>query len=320
MNKILLIGAGNIGSRHLQGLKKVTFPLSIEVLDPSDESLKVSQERYEQIPSNITHQIKFINSIEHASNEIDLAIIATSSNVRADVTQKLLLHSKVKFIIFEKLLFQKKEDYPKIERLLDEKNIKAWVNCGMRTMPFYSDLKDKITDNRISCIVSGSRYGFITNTIHFIDYMAYLNDCYDFTLETKFLDKKPVESKRKEFLEFTGTLYVTFQNGDLGIFICYPDGEAPVSVEIINKDIKAMANETNRTTWLSTKPNWEWKKTPTLLSFQSDLTNIVVENILKQDACNLTSFKKSAMLHLTLLEGLKDFMNQSEKIDFYPFT
>jgi|SRR3989344_4175032 len=320
MKNVLLIGAGNIGSRHLQGLKKVSFPLSIEVLDPSQQSLEISKERYEQIPSNIDHQIKFINSIEQTSDEIDLAIIATSSNVRADVTQKLLLHSKVKFIIFEKLLFQKKEDYSEIEKLLEEKNIKAWVNCSMRTTPFYSDLKDRISDKKISCVVNGSMYGFITNTIHFIDYMAYLNDCYDFTLETEFLDKKPIESKRKGFLEFTGSLRITFQNGDLGIFICYSDGEAPVTVEIISKDIRAMANETDRTTWLSTKPNWEWEKTATSLPFQSDLTNIVVEDILKQGDCNLTSFKKSSKLHLTLLEGLKDFMNQSEKIDFYPFT
>ena len=317
---ILLIGAGNIGSRHLQGLRKVSFPLSIEVVDPSEDSLRLAKERYNQIPSIVSHQIKFINNIDSVSKEIDFAIIATSSNIRREVTEKLLSHSKIKYILFEKLLFQKKEDYSAIEKLLKKENIKAWVNCSMRVTPFYSNLKNKIKDKKVNLVVDGSRYGFITNSIHFIDYIAYLTNCYDFTLDTRLLAKEPVESKRKGFLEFNGTLNVYFRNGSMGTFICYPGGEAPVVIEILNNQIRAMANETNRKTWLSKPLNWEWKEIDTSLPFQSELTNIVAEDILKNDQCQLTSYEKSSKLHLILLEGLKDFMSQTEKINYYPFT
>lgn len=319
---ILLMGAGNIGSRHLQGLKKVKTPLSIEVIDPSPEALKIAEERYNQTESASTHKIRFLNDTNSIAKEIDLAIIATSSNIRSKITEQLVQVSKVRYIIFEKLLFQKKKDYAKIGNLLKTNNIKAWVNCSMRVTPFYAELKNRIKDKKINCIVSGSKYGFITNSIHFIDYLAYLNDLYDFEVETKFLDEKPFESKRKGFLEFNGTLNVSFKNGSIGSFVCYPDGEAPVVIEIINKDIRALANETDRSTWICESPEWKWRQLKETLAFQSDITGTVVTEILKSGDCNLTSYDKSSKLHLILLEELKKHLNNhsAKKYKFYPFT
>lgn len=321
-NSVLIIGAGNIGSRHLQGLKKVSTPLSIQIIDPSETSLNLAKERYEQTITDTKHEITFSSDINQVLKDIDLAIIATSADVRKEVTEKLLAISDVKFIIFEKLLFEKKEDYIEVEKLLQQKNITAWVNCCMRITPFYANLKNKIEDKKVNCIVNGSSYGFITNAIHFIDYIAYLSDNYDFTLDTSLLDKKPIESKRKGFLELNGTLNVSFKNGSMGTFVCYENGEAPVMVEILNRDFRAMANETDRTTYIANPPSWKWAEVNQSLLFQSDMTNIVVQNILENGKCELTTYEYSSKLHLNLLEGLKDFLNQnsSKKYDYYPFT
>lgn len=51
MYKVAIIGAGQLGSRHLQGLKGAASSLAITVLDSSKESLQVSKERYEAIPA-----------------------------------------------------------------------------------------------------------------------------------------------------------------------------------------------------------------------------------------------------------------------------
>lgn len=322
MKNILLIGAGNIGSRHLQGLKKVPIPLNIEVVDPSADALKLAEERYYQIPSSIKHQIKFSNNTESISEKIDFAILATSSNVRREITEKLVNRSQVKYVLFEKLLFQKKEDYPAVEKLLKKKKIKAWVNCNMRATPFYADLKEKILSRKVHCIVNGSKYGFITNAIHFIDYIAFLSDGYNFTLDTHLLDKKPILSKRKDFLEFNGTLNVYFSNGCVGVFTCYPNGDAPIVVEIISPEIRAMANESDRKTYTFTSPESGWEEKKESLSFQSEITNIITKSILQKGTCQLTPYSQSAKLHLVLLEGLRKHLNNysSKKYNYYPFT
>jgi ornithine cyclodeaminase/alanine dehydrogenase-like protein (mu-crystallin family) len=47
MRQLVIVGAGNIGSRHLQALKLVKTPLKIHVIDPSMNALKISKERYD---------------------------------------------------------------------------------------------------------------------------------------------------------------------------------------------------------------------------------------------------------------------------------
>lgn len=319
---ILLIGAGNIGSRHLQGLAKVKFPLNIEVVDPSIDSLKLAEERFRQIPSKSKHQISFMQSLDEIQNNVDLAIIATSSNIRRKVTETLLKHSKVKFIIFEKLLFQKKDDYPFMEKLLKRQKIKAWVNCSMRVTPFYKNLKKDFSGKKIFYLLTGTRFGIATQAIHFIDHMAYLIGNSEFEVDTSRLDKKILKSKRPGFLELTGTLQVHFKNGSGGVFVDFSTGDAPITAEIFSDNTKALANETTRGTYIFKSPDWKVTSSKDALLFQSDMTNAVTEEVIKTGKCNLPTFSESAKIHLKLLEELLKFLNENsrKKYDLYPFT
>lgn len=319
---ILLIGAGNIGSRHLQGLAKVGFPLNIEVLDPSPDSLKLAEERFKQIPSHSNHNIAFYQNLNGVSDKIDLAIIATSSNIRRAVTQDLLKKSEVKYIIFEKLLFQKKSDYALVSKLLKDKKIKAWVNCSMRVTPFYRNLKDLFAGKRITYLLTGTKFGIATQAIHFIDHMAYLLSSYDFSVDTSGLDKKIIPSKRKGFMELTGSLKVSFRNGSVGLFSDFQTGDTPILAQIYSDNAIAIANETTRETWLSKTPDWDMKSQSNGLSFQSDMTNKVTEEILTKGSCGLPLFEESKKVHIKLLDSLLDFLNtvSRKKYNFYPFT
>lgn len=319
---ILLIGAGNIGSRHLQGLAKVKFPLNIAVVDPSIDSLKLSEERFQQIPSYINHNINYSKNLTDVQKEIDLAIIATSSNIRRKVTESLLKHSKVKYIIFEKLLFQKKSDYPFMEKLIKRNKIKAWVNCSMRVTPFYKNIKDDFYGKKILYLLTGTRFGIATQAIHFIDHMVYLIGSDNFEVDTSKLDRKILKSKRQGFLELSGTLQVNFKNGSIGIFSDFPTGDAPINAEIFSDNMKAIANETSRGTYIFKSPKWKVTPSKGTLLFQSDMTNSVTEVILRTGKCNLPTFSQSAKIHLKLLDELLKFLNKNlrKKYDYYPFT
>lgn len=318
----LLVGAGNIGSRHLQGLAKIKFPLNIEVVDLSVDSLKLSKERFNQVPSFSNHQVNFYQDFSSISQSIDLVIIATSSNIRREVTEELLKVSEVKNIIFEKLLFQKKEDYAYVEKLLNRKKVRAWVNCSMRVTPFYQNLKQQFRGKRIVYLLTGTRFGIATQAIHFIDHMAYLLDDYDFEVDTSLLDKKVLDSKRAGFLELSGTLKVSFKDGSVGIFSDFKDGDAPIVAQLTSDNVQAVANESTREVFISKSPDWKVKPSKDLLLFQSDMTNKVAEEILKSGNCNLPTFSESKKIHLLLLESLLQFLNQNsnEKYDYYPFT
>lgn len=323
LKNICIIGSGNIGSRHLQALANIKQPLFIQIIDPSENSLKETKIKYEQVQIHNKHQLKFLSDIKDVSDRIDIAIIATTADIRKTVTEQLLNLSKVKYIIFEKLLFQRHQDYKNMKNLLAAKGCKAWVNCNMRTTPVYAKLKEHFKEGPLTYIVNASNQGLATNSIHYIDHMAYLTDCYDFTLDTTCLNPVPVESKRKGFLELTGTLNVYFKNGSSGSFTNYPGGNVPFTIEILSKQYRCLIRVgENKSFICSSDTNWRWslKKTPIL--YQSQMTNQVVSNLLKNGSCKLTPFAVSAKMHLAILEPLLKFLNASSKKKFevYPFT
>ncbi len=325
MNTIAIIGAGQIGSRHLQALKAVKRPLHINVVDPSEKSLQMAQRRYIEFPAiGEEHSVTYQTSFKQLPSELDIVIVATTSGVRRTVIENLLRKSKVTYLILEKLLFTKKIDYSYIQLHLDKHHIKTWVNCSMRTMPFYRDMKNKFKDSSIYYHVDGSLFGLITNAIHYIDHMAFLTDCYDFKIITDGLNRKHKDSKRRGFLEIDGTLQVNFLNGSKGIFTCYSEGTAPIIVEIMNITYRCISKETENKAYISElSNNWQWEELRSGILFQSTMTTKLVEDILDTGTCKLTPYTQSVKLHLQLLEPLRHFLNKhsQEKIyNFYPFT
>lgn len=320
LRKVILIGAGNIGSRHLQGLAKVKQSLDITIVDPFLQSLDLAKQRFEQIPGFQKHKVRFLEKLE--GSYFDAAIIATNSNTRRKVTEELLKKAEVKNIIFEKLLFQQKEDYDFISKLLKRDNIPAWVNCSMRVTPFYRNLKKKFENKKIIYLLTGTKFGIATQAIHFIDHMVFLTDSFDFEIDTSSLDREILDSKRKGFLELTGTLKINFANGSVGIFADFKDGDAPIIAEIYSDRARAIANETTRETFISESKKWLIKPAKEALLFQSDMTNKVLEDILARGISELPTYEESKIIHLKLLESLLKFLNKysSKKYKYYPFT
>ncbi|MDP3731158.1 MAG: Gfo/Idh/MocA family oxidoreductase [bacterium] len=330
MYKVYLIGAGQIGSRHLQALKKVNVLLDINVIDPSRQSLAVAKQRYEEMPAGkYPHTVNYFQQAPNGQN-IDLAIIATTSNIRSEVIKNLLKSSRIKYFLLEKLLFNKKKDYHTVEKLFSKLKIKAWVNCPLRLRPLYKKIKDDFSDSRnISFRLTGYQWGLATNTIHCLDFLAYLFGNENFKINTASLDKKTVPSKRAGFLELNGTLYVDFDSSSKsrvrGEFTSYSSGNMPRVVEIFSEKQRYIFpdQEKDGEAWVSrTENNWGWEKVPFHIPLISETTTWVVEDILKKSHCLLPTYAESGKIHLNLLEPLRKFLNKNseKKYDYYPFT
>jgi len=322
--KILLVGAGQLGSRHLQGLKRVNQRVRIHVVDCYQPSLQKAQERYEEIPANdYLHEVSYFSDIESLEPNYDLAIISTSSNTRAQVIQELLDRTQFRRVVLEKLLFDRKDDYETIPRLFDLKQIKAWVNCSMRTMDMYQEVLDIFRGQPFYYRVTGSQYGLVTNLIHYLDHMASLADCLQYSLNVDMLEPVVISSKRQGFLELNGTVHARFANGAIGSFTCLPDGSLPVQIEIYNKESRYIFRESEGKIWFANEcNNWAWQEKDGCVPFQSQLTTVLVNEILTLDECSLVRLEDSVCIHLQMLEPLKSFVNlQRPEISVeYPFT
>lgn len=320
---ILVIGAGQIGSRHLQALKRIKMPLRITVVDPSARSLIIAKNGFEEVPlGKAVHSVKYLDSMPSGQN-IDLAIIATTSDVRADAIKDVLKNNRVHYFILEKILFNKKRDYYEIENIFSKSKTKAWVNCARRIWPIYSTIRNELDSQPVSIRTTMGQWDLACNVIHFLDLAAHIAADTNFSVDTSRLDKKLLSSKRKGFVEFRGTLSADFKNGSHCEFISYPSGDAPFVLEIFNDKSRYIIQETDKKAYISrAKNNWRWKDTSFKTLLVSETTAVAVENILRSGNCRLTPYKESAKIHLNLLEALRQFLNKIDKKNYsgYPFT
>jgi hypothetical protein len=326
LKTVIIIGAGQLGSRHLQSLANCNFALQIFVIDPNETSLAVAKERFQQVGSKSSHAISFFASInEVVKNSVcDVAIIATNANIRAKVTEELIKNVKVKAIVFEKVLFQKQEEYDKIDSILNSNTIKAWVNCPRRMYDVYKDLKKLIMPGeKISFQLQGGEWGLGCNSIHFIDLFSFLNEESGLELNTNYLDAEIIESKRPGYKEYTGTLIGKQENGSEIVLTGRKNSTAPHTIYLQGEKFKSIINESKGSMQLAVAENgWEFKNVAFKVPFQSELTSKIVDDIISKSECDLTRFSESVIIHKQLINELQKFteLKSGQKLDHCPIT
>ncbi len=317
------MGAGSIGSRHLQALRSVKEPLRITVIDPSESSLETAKVRFEQAaPASHHHEILFTTAIPEVLGNIDIAIVATRSDMRRKAVETLLQKCSIRYMLLEKLLFNRLEDFEAVGTLLEKHSVKAWVNCTMRVIPFYREMRQDAPLKPIVYQVGSGETGLVTSIVHFLDHMAYLTGTLKYMPDVSLVNPKPIESKRAGFLELIGTIQAVFSDGSVGIFTRHPSGTEPSLISITNEDVAYIVRETEEKTWVSKKTDgWEWHEEISPVPLQSVMTTWLVEEILSTGTCPLVSYQDSAKIHVPILEALRKFLNEhGNSYDYYPFT
>jgi hypothetical protein len=145
----------------------------------------------------------------------------------------------------------------------------------------------------------------------------------EFHVDTSGLKKTVLQSKRAGYLELTGTLKVAFANGSHGSFTFFDHGSQPIIIEIITGERRYILREREHVMFVSRSTDrWTWREEPSLFPPQSEMTAIVVEDILARNFSWLTSFDEAVSTHLQFLEPLRKFLNQlgGEAYEHYPFT
>ena len=139
----LIVGGGNLGSRHLQGILHLATPVNVDVLDPQKNALDLCNVRAQEVLKETTtpHQIEYHSSDETLRADYDLGINATSSSGR--VASLRLTASKAKFWILEKILTQNSEDLSELLNLTKQCD-GVWVNYMMRELDWLQNLKNEL--------------------------------------------------------------------------------------------------------------------------------------------------------------------------------
>lgn len=317
---IAIIGLGEIGSRHLQALTKLSFSVSLHCIDPSISSIETAISRVDPTSENNCASIDYYQSFEGVPEEIELAIIATSSKVRLDVLKSLVNKCNVRNIIFEKVLFQKLSEYEEASSILKSNEINSWVNCSRRAWPIYEEVKSLLEGkNGITFKLTGGLWGMGCNSIHFIDIFEWITSSSLCKINIEGLDLEIIDSKREGFQEFRGILDITFNN-DNRLYLESSSEEKPPRIEILAKGLSLKIDEPSGTL-ISKKDNKIESQIFSTL-FQSDLSTLFADDILANNKTVLPSFSESSRQHIHMLAAFQSHIENilGTKIDHCPIT
>lgn len=327
VQNVALIGVGNLGSRHLQGIAKSKNALNIECFEPSQANIKTALARFKEVIDNekgieSNHlKLNFVDSIQSLSSNIDLAIVSTNSDIRANVVEELLTSKHVKNLILEKVLFQDVASYSKIENLIEDKEVKAWVNHPRRLFnihaPFLADIRKS---KKLSFQVSGVNWGLGSNGLHFLDLLAWLTNTEQQAIELEWnkIGRSVAQSKRPQFKEIYGTISGMINNNVSFSITSLPptSNEAQMpTISIVSDFIKLFIDEYNGVVnYAFANDNWQWH---TLegdfpLLFQSQMTATVIDGIIENHECALPTYKTSMWLHVPFITTIKEGIEELE--------
>lgn len=307
MRNLLVIGAGQLGSRHLQGALKVEEQTRVFVLDPSEKSLEVAEARANEVLH--THQISFLTKWNRLPNSFDVVIVATSSNVRAKVVYQLLENYKVNHLILEKVLFQDVESYEIVSELIKKTSTNTLVNHPRRTFDFYKNIRNEYKtskDDKLLMQVVGGNWGLGCNALHFIDAFCYITDSKLMKINTELVDNKLMESKRKGFSEFSGTLHGYTKSGDSFSVTSFDEESSDITVSISSNSIRWLINEGSQKNMIkiSSKKSFKEENHNIFIDFQSNLTSKVISALYSNEETGLPTYEDASNSHLIFIKAL----------------
>ena len=314
-HKVLVAGAGQLGSRYLQGLAKSDVPLDIVVFDPSLESLGRADQRWQEVALAADHSVSYVPDIVTLPSRLDLVIVATTADVRAGVVEEICKQADVHYWVLEKVLVQSTDELKKLKRVIGDGE-KAWVNTPMHLWPLYQNLRARYAGNiAIDASFSGFR-GLTCNSIHYIDFVGRWNGAAVTKVDASSLQPEWYPAKREGFYEADGVIKVQFADGSR-LALSSDRNKLGLQVALKVGDDEWQVSEADGIARAADGRVVEGE-----VAFQSQLTAPMAEAIFLGKPCGLPTLDESIQQHTLFLDALLAHWNEHmpNNLDRLPIT
>ncbi|SVC31010.1 uncharacterized protein METZ01_LOCUS283864, partial [marine metagenome] len=179
------------------------------------------------------------------------------------------------------------------------------------------------SDNNIFMRVEGGDWGLASNSIHMLDLFAFLTGETQLAIDASGLDVKIYRSKRKDFIELGGRLEASSNRGDHLILIDEKKSRKATLQQVASDNYRYFINQSKGKVVCCHKKNG-WKKKEGVFSApqQSELTHLIVQQIMDSGESYLTSLKESFLLHKPMLDAFNTHLTSvvGKKYEVCPIT
>ena len=308
----LVIGIGNIGLRHIQGLSKIK-KINFYLLDKFNSFQKKYEDELIEIKKyNNVYYLENFRKIITDEIKYNLIIISTTAEKRVSLLQKLRkLYPRTKILI-EKPICQSISELNKLK--LMKKN--TYINYPIRYNPWFSLIKKEFLKNfKGNNFILNIKYpnlNLACNACHYIDIFNFLTNL---TPKKIVLHKERwKKTKRRGFYGMDGIIEIDFGNNNK-LIINSLNTESNEKIKIIGI-LPNSKFDINYHTGVSSFN--KSKKIYGKILKQSKCSHIMYENI-QNDTDLITDLKKGIITYELLLKELikswnKNFNQNKKKI------
>lgn len=309
----MLIGCGQLGSRHLQALATLNGVDRIDVVDPYAPSLDRGRELLQEVKgANPDIRYRWLTSLSEAGDAGALCVVATQAEGREVFVEQALAKGYRRFLL-EKVVCQSLSRY---ERLLDSVSghgALAWVNCKTRAYPFWKYVKEKLEDSIFEYYVSIGNYGLANTGVHLADIFVHLDGCE--RIEPVGADLDPVlhPSKRgNRVFDLSGSVFGRSERGSRLAMDFAGHHKLPGTIQVTSPEHRFLVNQVTRQAFeASPSTNWKFEPVP----FEGDLmvsamTREFARDILDRGQCGLPTLEECHPAHAFIFSLILPTMNK----------
>ena len=303
IKNVAVIGCGQLGRRHIQGLGKSSQKIMVHVYDIAPESLDFCKAFVTDVAADISNlEFTFYNDLVRLGSAIakyDLIIVASTADERHTLLGQLISLAQSRHWLIEKPLSQSPAELDKLTAMLPKNGV--WVNHFRRVVTWHQNLQLVFSCKKINQITVKSSYiGIGCNISHFVDLVEYWTSQTPVTVDVSGLDDEWHDSKRPGFKEISGTLRIVFSGGTTLLVVS--DDAAPKTI------IEGIFGDVNHSFSID-----EGEGTVTIdgvkgddgrLQFQSELTGMVFDDLDQTDSTDLTSYAIAAKCYHPVITAL----------------
>ena len=313
--KVLIAGAGQIGSRYLQGMVKFSEPLTIWVYDISPSALAKIKIVWDEACVHERHQLVPIKNLRELPETIDLSVVTTTADVRVKLVEEIDDRCRTRFWILEKVLVQNLNDLMRLEKIFGEGQ-SAWVNTPRLFWDLYRSLRQLYLGNETLNASFDGFSGLACNAVHFIDLICGWRNTQLEEVDTRGLSTEWFESKRLGFYEIEGTLLMRFADGSRLKLGCYRHDEE-FRAKLLVGDDQWIINES---AGIAVANDGRCIKAP--ISHQSQITAPIMKDIFAGKLVGLPTVRQSMAQHAVYLKSMLSHWNacMPDKLTSLPIT
>ncbi|MFH1581701.1 MAG: hypothetical protein ABIC39_06450 [Pseudomonadota bacterium] len=325
--KVLLVGCGQLGSRHLQAIASLKEVGEIQVVDPFEGSLELGKARIKEI-SDLNPDIKFewFTSLNNCSSAGDICVVSTQSRGRCALIKQIAGELGYKNFLIEKIVSQSIAEYQDLMSFARKNKLSIWVNCKTRAYSIHKYIKSKISPNETFIFSNiGGNHGLGNNGLHAADLFIFYDGSKQIKVTGSRIDPVLHPSKRgKGVYDLSGSLYgYTDKGNDFALsFSAGHDG--PDHISIVSKSARFIVEHFQKFAYESFADQcWAWRQVPLDGNWAvSHMSKAFVAEIFSKGSCELPTLADCFPAHEFILGQLQPHFNRLLKVEnnYCPIT